>query len=137
MNKRKNKIKRFFNNLWHIIEPLVNELIVYSFVILAFEIIRRFIDVYLDDKVRETVGTIKQIVLTGTLSLFAFHALISLLVVIVAQINDEIIRYWVKIKRINKNKPDLLSSKLLDFDEANEVKNLEENKIKVKSEQKN
>jgi hypothetical protein len=120
-------MKKFFNNLWREIEPSANELIAYSFVILAFEVVHQFIDGFLKDEFKEDIELIKQIVLISTLSLFAFHAIATLFIRVIVRIIEETGNEYAKISRSRKTEENLLNPEPLEFNQAAEVRKSKNN----------
>src|SRR5215213_10333313 len=129
MSIRKYKIKKFFKKLWRKIEPFVNELIAYSFVILTFEVGYYLFEVrhhfigafYLDDKFRNAIYINKQVVLIGAISLFVFHALTLLFIeFLIRGLKGSSV--YIEIKRSRKVEPNSLSPEPQEIDKTDEIK---------------
>ena len=80
MSQEENKFQKFFKNLWHELEPIVTELIIYSIVIFLVAIVAYFTEPYLDEKLKDAVHTIKWIVVIGALGLFAVHTIVKIFI---------------------------------------------------------
>ncbi len=107
MDKEWERIKRRFNkkkeiklrliSLWLGIEPFIFDLIVYSFVILAFEIVHHSFQIIfpaLYEKLKHIIEWSRLILITTMIVLFVGHAINSLI------FNFFVKNGWFKIKRI-------------------------------------
>lgn len=103
MDKKENKLKSFFNHLWYELEPIVTEFVIYSIVIFSFAIVAYFTEPYLDEKLRDTIHTIKWIVVISALSLFAFHTIVKIFVRMCVEIFLEGMEGVDKIRKSKKH----------------------------------
>jgi hypothetical protein len=124
MTKKENGIKKFFNKLWHEIEPFIRELIVYLVVILTVALVGYWTKPYLDDKLKDAVDIIKWIVVIGSLSLFALHTLVTIFIRVMVGVSEEVKEAYYRIKEIRQADPDLLEAGTT-FDEIGEIQSFE------------
>lgn len=104
---RKKEIKLRLISLWLGIEPFVIDLIIYSFVILAFEIVHNVFQFFPDlyKKLEPIIEWIRWILIIIMIVLFVGHAINSLI------FNFFVKNGWFKIKRIYMAIKDLRNDK--------------------------
>jgi hypothetical protein len=121
----------YFGRLWLLIEPFVNELIASSFVILAFELVRRITVPFIDPQSVETTEVIRKFVLISTLGAFAFHTVTLILLRGLLAILREGKQGYQELREREKIK-NQLNSKPNNFDDADDIKVKAKDPIKGK-----
>lgn len=83
------ELRKFLRDRW-LIEPFINESIAYSFVVLAFEIIRRFIEGFLHiAEFNNALLIIREFLFICTAGLLGFHAIALLFIRVFRSLSEE------------------------------------------------
>ncbi len=142
-------MKNFFKNIWHEVEPLIVELIVYSILIFAVYSVSNLTDQYVPDKLKDIIFNIKSFVVIGALILSALHTLGRMFIRVIKGIIGE-----TKSDKADKDDdddnngnsdsevtpPNRLNPKSTNFDDAKDIQDSEAKeveKVKKESEKKN
>jgi hypothetical protein len=140
MNKIVSKIKKFLKESWYETEPLVMEFFNFTIVIIAFYIVGYITESFIKYELKEIISTIKTFFIISALSLSVLHTLIRILIrirkSILKELKDDEENSEDKIdkedenNKIGENKRNALNPKPTDFDDADELRNSEKDKLK-------